>query len=304
VLQVPGPPAPPYLNPTPAKVTCYSSIKLAHEASGHRLHSHKIAYSRGSRQQSVTALPDADDGTSYWTVVGSKVGGGGGGGWRQGGGERRDGPRGANRPVVSAPTPPSPSVQDEPCAPGQPLKKQQRLRLQHASSRKWLHSHLYQSPLSGNQEVRSPGAFIGAAGRAARSEPAPLQARHWAAPINPHAPSRRQVSAFGSDSASDGGDVWTVDWDDRRAGEFWKQDVRVRGGRAEGAQGVGKGGGLQRAPPSQHGRPGARGSAGLAPDAPTRRRAAPTGDPAPRRDRRLPPLPAPRDVRPPTSWAA
>jgi hypothetical protein len=235
---------------------------------------------------------------------GVQGGGGGGGGWRQGGGERRDGPRGANRPVVSAPTPPSPSVQDEPCAPGQPLKKQQRLRLQHASSRKWLHSHLYQSPLSGNQEVRSPGAFIGAAGRAARSEPAPLQARHWAAPINPHAPSRRQVSAFGSDSASDGGDVWTVDWDDRRAGEFWKQDVRVRGGRAEGAQGVGKGGGLQRAPPSQHGRPGARGSAGLAPDAPTRRRAAPTGDPAPRRDRRLPPLPAPRDVRPPTSWAA
>jgi dolichyl-phosphate-mannose--protein O-mannosyl transferase len=38
------------------------------------------------------------------------------------------------------------------------LKKKQRLRLQHSATRKWLHSHLFQSPLSGNQEVRAAGS--------------------------------------------------------------------------------------------------------------------------------------------------
>lgn len=46
------------------------------------------------------------------------------------------------------------AIQNEPCKPGYPLKKKQRLRLQHATTRKWLHSHLFSSPLSGNQEVR------------------------------------------------------------------------------------------------------------------------------------------------------
>ncbi|GBF94422.1 stromal cell-derived factor [Raphidocelis subcapitata] len=111
-----------------AWVTCGSTIKLAHEGSKFRLHSHEVAYSRGSRQQSVTAFPDSDDANSYWAVHGTK---------------------------------------DEPCAPGSPVKKQQRLRLQHVATRRWLHSHLFQSPLSANQEV----------------------------------------SAFGGDSQSDGGDV-------------------------------------------------------------------------------------------------
>jgi len=97
----------------------------------------------------VTALSEQDDGRSYWTLHG---------------------------PV------------DEPCSPGQLIRKKQKLRLQHAASRRWLHSHeLYNSPLSGNQEV----------------------------------------SAHGGDHKSDAGDVWTVDWSDKKAGSHWKQDVKV-----------------------------------------------------------------------------
>jgi hypothetical protein len=46
------------------------------------------------------------------------------------------------------------SLQDAPCAPGQPIKKQQQVRLQHSLTRKWLHSHSFYSPISGQQEVR------------------------------------------------------------------------------------------------------------------------------------------------------
>jgi hypothetical protein len=43
--------------------------------------------------------------------------------------------------------------QDDPCVPGAPLKKGSKVRLFHVSTRKWLHSHLYQSPLTNSQEV-------------------------------------------------------------------------------------------------------------------------------------------------------
>jgi hypothetical protein len=55
-------------------------------------------------------------------------------------------------------------LQDAPCAPGTPIKKQQQIRLQHGSTRKWLHSHHFYSPMSGNQEV-SPAAACQEAGR-------------------------------------------------------------------------------------------------------------------------------------------
>lgn len=34
-----------------------------------------------------------------------------------------------------------------------------------------------------------------------------------------------QVSAFGSDTETDGGDVWTVEWDSKY--KSWKQDQKV-----------------------------------------------------------------------------
>ncbi|KAJ9507700.1 hypothetical protein QJQ45_019127 [Haematococcus lacustris] len=115
-------------------VTCGSTVKLMHVATGFRLHSHEVAYSRGSQQQSVTAYPTADDGNSLWSITGTL---------------------------------------DTPCLPGSSIKKGSKLRLQHVGTRKWLHSHHFQSPLSAQMEV----------------------------------------SAFGSDNESDTGDVWTVEWD-------------------------------------------------------------------------------------------
>ncbi|KAG0311439.1 hypothetical protein BGZ99_010168, partial [Dissophora globulifera] len=49
------------------KVTCGSTIKLTHEKTQHKLHSHQIPYGTGSRQQSVTAVPGKDDTNSLWT---------------------------------------------------------------------------------------------------------------------------------------------------------------------------------------------------------------------------------------------
>ncbi|KAF5836128.1 MIR motif-containing protein [Dunaliella salina] len=62
-----------------------------------------------------------------------------------------------------------------PCTPGSVIVKGQHVRLQHSATRKWLHSHLHKSPLSGKQEV----------------------------------------SAFGGDGGGDGGDVWAIDWDSK-----------------------------------------------------------------------------------------
>ncbi|KAI9358583.1 hypothetical protein DFJ73DRAFT_757870 [Zopfochytrium polystomum] len=72
-------------------VTCGSAIKLAHSATGYRLHSHGINYGSGSGQQSVTGFPGGDD----------------------------------------------PNI----------------IRLLHMATKKFLHSHSHQSPLSGGQEV-------------------------------------------------------------------------------------------------------------------------------------------------------
>ncbi|GMH32212.1 hypothetical protein BSKO_00046 [Bryopsis sp. KO-2023] len=121
---------------TSSEVTCGSVLKLIHETTSFRLHSHDLPYGSGSQQQSVTGFPKGDDTNSYWIVRGTL---------------------------------------DAPCKQGAAIVRSQQLRLQHAPTRRWLHSHLHQSPLSQNQEV----------------------------------------SAFGGDDESDTGDVWTIEWDSR-----------------------------------------------------------------------------------------
>lgn len=93
-----------------------------------------MAYGSGSGQQSVTASRAQADAGSVWLV----------------------------KPAPSAP-----------CAPGAPLPSGAVVRLQHAATRRWLHSHHFPSPLSRQQEV----------------------------------------SAFGGDEASDHLDEWVVDLD-------------------------------------------------------------------------------------------
>lgn len=49
-------------------VTIGSVVKLLHDKTKYRLHSHEIAYGSGSGQQSVTSVPNGEDSNSYWVV--------------------------------------------------------------------------------------------------------------------------------------------------------------------------------------------------------------------------------------------
>ncbi|KAG5537437.1 hypothetical protein RHGRI_024757 [Rhododendron griersonianum] len=99
------------------QITYGSVIKIMHERTLFRLHSHDVPYGSGSGQQSVTGFPNVDDSNSYWIV----------------------------RPV------PDSGKQ------GDAIKSGAIFRLQHMRTRKWLHSHLHASPISGNLEVgKSP----------------------------------------------------------------------------------------------------------------------------------------------------
>ncbi|XP_056851464.1 putative pentatricopeptide repeat-containing protein At5g65820 [Raphanus sativus] len=48
------------------EITYVSAIKLIHEKTKFRLHSHDVPYGSGSGQQSVTGFPGVVDSTSYW----------------------------------------------------------------------------------------------------------------------------------------------------------------------------------------------------------------------------------------------
>ncbi|KAL8099092.1 hypothetical protein AgCh_031683 [Apium graveolens] len=96
------------------EVTYGSVIKLMHEKTKFRLHSHDVPYGSGSGQQSVTGFPNVDDSNSYWIV----------------------------RPI--------PDTNEKQ---GNTIKSGTIIRLQHMRTRKWLHSHLHASPISGNMEV-------------------------------------------------------------------------------------------------------------------------------------------------------
>ncbi|CAI0541012.1 unnamed protein product [Linum tenue] len=96
------------------EITYGSVLKLMHEKTKYRLHSHEVPYGSGSGQQSVTGYPNVDDSNSYWIV----------------------------RPVP-----------DTNAKQGDTVTAGTVFRLQHMKTRKWLHSHLHASPISGNLEV-------------------------------------------------------------------------------------------------------------------------------------------------------
>ncbi|KAL3617713.1 Stromal cell-derived factor 2-like protein [Castilleja foliolosa] len=96
------------------QVTYGSVIKLMHEKTKVRLHSHDVPYGSGSGQQSVTGFPEVDDSNSYWIVK---------------------------------------ATLDSSAKQGDTIKSGTMIRLQHMKTRKWLHSHLHASPISGNLEV-------------------------------------------------------------------------------------------------------------------------------------------------------
>lgn len=99
-------------------VTCGSVVKLKNNIHDGRLHSHDVRYGSGSGQQSITGMKLKTDHNSYWTV----------------------------KPAYS-----------KSCHRGEPLRCGTIIRLQHMATGKYLHSHLFSSPLSNNQEVSAFG---------------------------------------------------------------------------------------------------------------------------------------------------
>lgn len=105
------------------EVTCGSAVKLVHQATNCRLHSHEVKYGGGhgsSGQQSVTGMADANDSNSLWRVLGAA---------------------------------------GETCKTGARVPCGSVLRLQHLNTKAALHSHdNFVSPMSRNQEVSAFGS--------------------------------------------------------------------------------------------------------------------------------------------------
>jgi len=97
-------------------VTCGSMLQLEHSASKFRLHSHEVKYGHqhGSHQQSVTLFQQSTDANNNFLIEGAY---------------------------------------GEDCRPGTAVERGQKIRFKHIATNTYLHSHLFKSPLSGNQEV-------------------------------------------------------------------------------------------------------------------------------------------------------
>jgi dolichyl-phosphate-mannose--protein O-mannosyl transferase len=109
-----------------------STVRIQNERSGFHLHSHDLKYGSGSNQQSVTGMRDSNDYNSLWTIK-----------------------HAAGNPYK---------------LPSEKVLCGDSIRLEHALTRRNLHSHDFQSPVSG----------------------------------------RSEVSCFGEDGNGDGGDNWQI----------------------------------------------------------------------------------------------
>lgn len=132
------------------QVTCGSMIKLESPVTKHRLHSFDVNYGTGSGQQAVVGSSEHNSGQSMWLIRSGRA---------------------------------------EGCTRGETIKIGTPIRLQHAGTGKWLHSHLFPSPLTGGNH--------------------------------------QEVSGFGSSEQSDTGDVWLVEWDDAKQ-KHWMRDMPIR----------------------------------------------------------------------------
>eukprot|EP00045_Choanoeca_perplexa_P015516 m.196250 g.196250 ORF g.196250 m.196250 type:complete len:209 (-) comp17010_c0_seq1:5266-5892(-) len=95
-------------------ITCGSTFKINHASTNMRLRSQEVSYGTGSGQQSVTLAKGETDVVDYWQVR-------------------------------------APHGKD--CKQGAKIKCGGTIRLLHTSTKKYLHSHTFRSPLSQNQEV-------------------------------------------------------------------------------------------------------------------------------------------------------
>mmetsp|Transcript_23215 Transcript_23215/g.33742 ORF Transcript_23215/g.33742 Transcript_23215/m.33742 type:complete len:229 (-) Transcript_23215:90-776(-) len=100
-------------------VTCGSYVMVKHKESGFYLHSHSINWGSGSQQQSVTGHEGNDDQENLWLV-------------KEGHG-------------------------DAACELGEPIECGRVIRLTHLPTQTNLHTHLFKSVLSNQQEVSCYG---------------------------------------------------------------------------------------------------------------------------------------------------
>lgn len=113
-------PQPAFAAPAPGRQVTYgSTIKLMHDKTKYRLHSHDVPYGTGSGQQSVTGYPGVEDSNSYWSI----------------------------RPALEAKF-----------RQGELIVDGAIVRLFHSQTKKWLHSHLHASPITNNLEVSAFGS--------------------------------------------------------------------------------------------------------------------------------------------------
>lgn len=99
-------------------VTCGSIVKLLNSDYRSRLHSHDVKYGSGSGQQSVTGIDIQEDVGSHWSIK---------------------------------------AATGKFCNRGEPIKCGDTIRLEHLTTKRNLHSHMFSSPLSGEQEVSCYG---------------------------------------------------------------------------------------------------------------------------------------------------
>ncbi|MBA0732006.1 hypothetical protein Gogos_016122, partial [Gossypium gossypioides] len=125
------------------EITYGTVLKLMHEKTKFRLHSHDVPYGSGSGQQSVTGFPNVDDSNSYWEllvitriiVISESI---------------KLNSSLILREVEIEIVRPEP---DTSAKQGDTIPSGTIIKLQHMRTRKWLHSHLHASPISGNLEV-------------------------------------------------------------------------------------------------------------------------------------------------------
>uniref|UniRef100_T1H413 MIR domain-containing protein n=1 Tax=Megaselia scalaris TaxID=36166 RepID=T1H413_MEGSC len=103
---------------TPRVVTYGSILKLLNQDYGYRLHSHDVKYGSGSGQQSTTGIELKEDVNSHWVVK---------------------------------------TTEDKFVNRGEHVKCGDVIRLEHLTTKKNLHSHMFSSPLSGEQEISCYG---------------------------------------------------------------------------------------------------------------------------------------------------
>jgi len=101
------------------QVTCGSTIKLMNYQHKVRLHSHDVKYGSGSGQQSVTGNTVKEDVNSHWSIKGP--------------------------------------TEKNMCQRGTAVECGQKVRLEHLSTKRNLHSHHFSSPLTNQQEVSAFG---------------------------------------------------------------------------------------------------------------------------------------------------